>query len=303
VSSTAEYDAFGPWIYEIKVPDDVPRVFRDHPLDVEGSRMVIKVPRIIDRRDANPTMDLYDVVLAVGSERLTVLTRRGHSFDARDVAFDEIQGIIDIVDLLDGRLTLSTDDGDVTIGFNGASADVITRLVRVLRGVYVRGAGRRAGGAATGARDAVGNLSEIDLDLRNLHHRLTRELGDVAVVAVQPRHGVELRSGNFAQRMVDRAWRTVLTSAVVSLTDREVQVLGRGRSFMRGYKPVHALGRTLLPRERIRSVGVRPSDEWTGVSLVEVRVGHVVHEFALDDERAEAVATALRPAGQAPAGG
>ena len=59
----SEYDAFGPWIDEVFAPEDVPRLFRNHALDFDAARLVLKVPRDIVRRDATPDMDLYDYLL------------------------------------------------------------------------------------------------------------------------------------------------------------------------------------------------------------------------------------------------
>jgi len=74
--STAEFDAFGPWIDEVRTASAVPRLYRDYPLDLDAARLVLKVPRNIARRDALPTMDLYDHLLVVGPHDLTVLSAR-----------------------------------------------------------------------------------------------------------------------------------------------------------------------------------------------------------------------------------
>ncbi|MCU1433145.1 MAG: hypothetical protein JWP95_2250, partial [Actinotalea sp.] len=55
--STAEYDAFGPWILEVRAVDDLPALFSRHPLDLGSARLVLKVPRQIARRDAHAGMD------------------------------------------------------------------------------------------------------------------------------------------------------------------------------------------------------------------------------------------------------
>lgn len=56
----SEYDRFGPWIDEVLDLEDVPRLFRSHPVDFDAARLVLKVPRDIARRDANAAMNLYD---------------------------------------------------------------------------------------------------------------------------------------------------------------------------------------------------------------------------------------------------
>ena len=48
--STAEYDAFGPWIDEVTTADEVPRLYRDVAIDFAAAHTVLKFPRPIARR-------------------------------------------------------------------------------------------------------------------------------------------------------------------------------------------------------------------------------------------------------------
>ena len=119
--------------------EEIPRLFRDYPLDLENAVMTIKVPRVIDRRDANPAMDLYDILLSLGPEKVTVLTRSGREYSYRDLAYSQVQGITESTDILDGRLMLAAEDGDVEVAFNASSAEIIAHLVKLLRARYVTG--------------------------------------------------------------------------------------------------------------------------------------------------------------------
>jgi len=69
---TAEFDAFGPWILQVSTYDDVPPLFRTV-ANLDGANLALKIPRRIDRRDANP--DLYDQLLIVRDQGMDVLTR------------------------------------------------------------------------------------------------------------------------------------------------------------------------------------------------------------------------------------
>src|SRR5660398_172964 len=113
MSTTAEYDAFGPWIYEVRRPDEVPRLFRSHPLDLANALLTVKVPREIERRVANPSMDLYDNLLSLGPESITVLSRRRKEFRARTGPDGQIPGNNEVVRPFDARVTLHDDDSPV----------------------------------------------------------------------------------------------------------------------------------------------------------------------------------------------
>lgn len=287
MSSTAEYDAFGPWIYEVRTQDEIPRVFRGHPIDLSTATMTVKVPRDIERRNANPSMDLYDILLSLGPDSLTVLTRRGRDCDAREVPYRQIQGITEFTDLLDARVTFHTETGVVDVRYNSSSTDTMSHLVQLVRQRYVAGGqgrpapkGRRQGSSAPDVEDA----------LRAYYRRLAHEEGAGRSLGVQKRHAVEPLEVSAMSRVMARAWPTTLQGAIVTLGERELQVVNRGRAFATGYKPVQSLARTLMPIERISALEVRPSKVYADVSALVVRVGTVEHAFDLDTPLANKIA-------------
>lgn len=290
MSSTAEYDAFGPWIYEIHSEEEIPRVFRGHPIDLGAALMTVKVPREIERREANPSMDLYDIVLSLGADLVTVLTRRGREVDTRTVAYHDIQGITELIDLLRGRLTLHVEGSPVVVPFNASSTDVIAHLVEVLRRQYVSGA--PVGPAAPGQPRVP---HEVEDDLQNLYRRLFRQGGLGRTLAVQRRHLVTpIGSAGVGKAIARRVWPTTLQSTVIAAGDREIVVLHRAQPFVTGRRAVQSIAHTLLPLERVTGVEVRPSQTHEGVASLLIRVGAVTHEVALDAATAEQVAGDLR---------
>lgn len=53
-----EYDAFGPWILEVRDEAGMPRRFRPAYPRVQDARFLLKVPCDADRRAVRPGMDL-----------------------------------------------------------------------------------------------------------------------------------------------------------------------------------------------------------------------------------------------------
>lgn len=149
---SSEYDRFGRWIDEVARREDLPHLYRDYPIDFSVQRLVLKVPRDITRRNATPEMDLYDHLIIVGQDQLTVLSRRlgrpsiegspatnmddGRGYNVVDIKFADVVAIRDALNLLSGRLTISTSEGTpVKVAYNGSAADVVGRLVGMLREV------------------------------------------------------------------------------------------------------------------------------------------------------------------------
>ncbi|NCD16653.1 MAG: hypothetical protein EOL91_04940 [Actinobacteria bacterium] len=290
MTTTAEFDAFGPWIYEIRTKEDVPRLYRDYPLDLDNAVLTIKVPRDITRREANPSMDLYDVVLSLGQEKATVLRRSGTRYDFRDVPYQEIQGITEFVDLLAGRLTLATDAGDVVVPFNASSSEIVTHLVQLLRERYL-GDEEHASMAQAGG----GPVPDVERELQGMFRRLAHGPGD-RVLAVQHRRLLVDLDASIVGRVMARAWPTWVLSSIIVLSPQELQVLHRGRPYQTGYKPVRSLARTLIPLERVTGVETRPSSMYEGITKLVVRAGSVSHEFAVDNAHADGLVRGLREA-------
>ena len=62
-----EYDAFGPWIGEVRGEADMPRRFRPHWARLAGARFLLKLPAPIDRPAAQPGQDLYRALYLDGA--------------------------------------------------------------------------------------------------------------------------------------------------------------------------------------------------------------------------------------------
>lgn len=130
---SAEYDAFGPWVLPVARDEDVPRAFREFPFDFIGPSTVLKIPRDIARRDANPAMHLYDRMLIVNDEGLTVLARVGDEFSTTTLPFGSIAAVEVGNELLEGWLSVHGTDGThITIPFNGSSRPAVTRVTDTL---------------------------------------------------------------------------------------------------------------------------------------------------------------------------
>lgn len=280
--STAEYDAFGPWVDPVRSPEEVPRLYQDYPLDLAGSRLVLKVPRDIARRDATPDMDLYDHLLVLGTDRFVALSRReGARYDVRDVPYDRVAAVRTSVDLLDGRLTVHALAGaPVRVRYSGSSADVIEELVDLLRLLAwpVGASGATGAPGASGGVDpgpGLGKLSRRALGDREIGLLAAyREVADrepgLRTLAAHPRRTVPPARG--ALRRVAHVLRPMTVQGAVVCSDgRELQVFGRASWLVRGRTPVHSDSRLVLPLDRLTAVTTRRHPRYPGVAVVTLR--------------------------------
>ncbi|HQY33544.1 MAG TPA: hypothetical protein PLS68_06210 [Actinotalea sp.] len=276
---TEEFDAFGPWVLPVRTPAEVPPLFRTHLPDPTGAAVVLKVPRAIERRDADATMNLYDHLLAVDAAGLTVLTRTPAApggFTTRVLAVDRLLALEESVDLLDARLTVhAVGVPPLTVPFNGSSRDTVGLLVHELRRRWLGGPGP----VGTFAPPSVpAGLSELDADLAlvSLYREVLAEDPSCALLGAHARRVVVPLApglGGAASRAVHAVWPMTLQGAIVCGDDRELHVLHRRHWWVRGGRPVNSIARTVLPLERVRTVEVEDHPVYRGVRVVTLGLG------------------------------
>lgn len=279
---TAEIDAFGPWISEVTTPDEVPALYRDHPVDVASALRVLKIPRVIDRRDVVPGMDLYDHLLVVTADDLTVLSRTPGGTTRRVVAFRDVCAIEHGTDLLEGWLTLhdATSPVPLRVGYNGSSRGTVEDLVQLVRSRHlaarpdaVRWADIPAGLATPGSRD----LGEADIALVGAVLSLLESEYGTRLLATHGRVPVVPLSA--PARLVRLVRPMVLHAAAVCATERELLVVHRRHAVGRTSHPEHSLATTVVPLAQVESIAVRDDAREVDVRVVTIRCGEAAIEI------------------------
>jgi len=287
----AEFDAFGPWIDVVSDASEIPRLYRGFPVDFATAELVLKVPRNISRRDADPAMDLYDHLIVVGDAQLTVLSRHDAWYSELTVGFEQIAIIVDSVNLLDGVFTLHTLSGQtVSFVYNGASEKVVARLVDLLRRreqaaipALLPGARRPAitgdplpplGLDDLGKKDAVfvtsyGELLGREPGLRLLAAHGRRVLAVTGGVAVTVAHLVK---------------PAVLNGALLCATETELQLISRRDWITRNGAPEVSRSRTIVPLAKLTGVTSRPHPLYSGAQVVTLAAGGSSIEIVLPAE-------------------
>jgi hypothetical protein len=282
---TAEYDAFGPWILAVREPNDVPRVFRSHPFDF-ASTTVLKIPREISRRDANPSMHLYDRILVVDVSGLEVLTRDGDSFSVERIGSESIDAVEYGSDLLDGRLVVRHGNGGLLeIPYNSTSEGTISKIAEGLLLVDDR-VGEAAAGAAGGEGAAVDGvvvdgaasaytaaerlpldaLGVDDVALINAYRDLASRRPGLRVLALHNGSSPAPISTSLLQRL--RFGRPRLSGAVIAQDSDLLVVLSRRHWYRRSQKPDLSVRRSFFSRSRILRISVSPDETARGVASV-----------------------------------
>ncbi|WP_432560876.1 hypothetical protein [Kineococcus sp. SYSU DK003] len=280
-TDSSEYDTFGPWIDEVRTAADVPRLYRDHELDLSAARLVLKVPRPIARRDAAEVTDLYDHLLILQADRLTVLSRcqgrtgqPGSGYTTHRIELADVVAVLDEVDLLQGRFQVYTWDGNVlTIDYNGSTRDQVQRLMATMRppaavlGSQPISTDVPLTRSSLGPRDAAVFSDVLEAQRRQ---------PDLVPLAwhgralVRPR----LRGAATAVSLIGH-WLSPATvhAAVVTSDGSHLDVFGRRERLARGRQPVHSASRLSIPLQALSWVHEQPHAVYSGVTDLVLQAG------------------------------
>lgn len=124
----SEFDAFGPWIYEMNEEYPIPRLFRPYITDLPTAVMSFKVPRNIERRFANADMDLYDYAVVAYENHLVIHKRTAQGVESVSASYRDIEAIKIYKDLLFSECTIALHNKDISFTFNAVSLDIVNKF-------------------------------------------------------------------------------------------------------------------------------------------------------------------------------
>ena len=263
----SEYDAFGPWVYDVDGEHPLPPLFVPF-VDMSKSwRMLLKIPRDIERRRATPDMDLYDFVVGADDAGVQIWSRREKAVESTRIAYRDITGIRLYQRLLHGVCTLYSAGGPVILTYNTVSADVMRRFGDLVRAEY--GGGVSAAAGLRGDPD----LRERDLDIW-LYNQM-RDLRDRGVCftldAYQP-----CWSDTRTDRHLPWKRKEEFAGTLYLHNEREVLLLRSGKPEKKGEQtysaeftaiPWSALGGVLLESSQLQEGALLASFRLPGAEL------------------------------------
>lgn len=256
-----EYDAFGPWIDEVDSVALTPRLYRDHPIDFEATLLVLKVPRDIERRNANPSMHLYDALIIVLPDTITVLVRSGDTYTTRAAQLDDVFAVEESVNLLDGRLTIHlAGRAPIAVHYNGSARGSISRLIDLLRvATGTQAARTELPGEPVGAVGPAGS-STASILVSERDHGLRGDCADVlriepqAVLLGGHATTVVCPDGGLVASLAHRVRPAYLQGAAVIALPGEISVIHRRVPIRRGNGDDLSHARTFVFPDRVETV-------------------------------------------------
>lgn len=269
----SEYDAFGPWVYEISEEHSVPQLFAPF-IETEPALMQIKIPRQIERRKATPDMDLYDYVLSAYPSRLVILERTESAVQKTEIPYQEIQAIQIYREFLKGVLAFYLRSQVVTVPFNTVSIDIMLRLVNLIREHYV-----------TGQANFGTHFSEkipeqlTDILFVNLLKDLQQQGEQITGGAWQPTVSMLYCGSNKIEKLRNRIRKPLLQGALHLSTPHELLIIEHEKQTQKDNKRSYGYNYTYIPWNNLKSVNMEPDNHYLEMTALSLALIHRTLSF------------------------
>jgi hypothetical protein len=280
-----EYDRFGPWAVEISAEDPPPPLFVPYLTRSEPALLCVKIPRPIARRDAHPGMDLYDYLVCLYADDMTILQRQRQGVRTVTFRYREVQRLRVDAHLLRGNLHLGLPGRPYDLLYNTVGQDLMLRIVELVRQRYV---GPHSGPVLLPDTTPTVREGELSFLFERLLAEEQRSTG-MRLLAAQGTTAVTSEGLGTARRLLFRiADKRLLES--MHLTDgRELKVVGRGYTYAYRWQAIYGTDTTYLPIDNLTDVAWEDDAPDAATNLVlRTSGGSSVHAFTRDNPSIDA---------------
>lgn len=240
-----EYDAFGPWTFEINSESEMPRRFRPWYPELASSTFLLKFPIHKERRLARPGEDLYRQVLAVDAQQLCLLSWTGQTVERKIVRLTDLQAARSHQVLLLGEVSFYLADGDcLRINYNAVSRPLLEKVLDFLRQGWQ---------VASDKAQKISGIAKLPMDyyFANLVVEYQRRLPYAQLVYCE-------EPGARVQNEKGRRRRSL--GILILETDRDWVFLTRGKAIRKAREAVHGSTCTFVPKTSIKQVKITDVD-------------------------------------------
>lgn len=273
--SDKEYDAFGPWIIEIKEDDDIPPIFRLYIDKNKEKTYAIKIPRQIDRRNAQPGMDLYDCVIIMYDATMLILNRKEKSVISKEVEYKMVYAIKNKKDLLNNLLTIHLPNEVVSIKYTVSGA-IISKTVDLIRSKYLD----------SNEITVKNTMSKREINITSFYYNnmlqlLKKNDDQIEVLAFQPSMKVK-RFFKLLYGKIKIPYKSVLQSSLFVTNHKEIIILSSA-NLVKGAKDVDYTGvHTFIPVNRIKGISLLNDEEINQLNNIIINLGSFSFDFPID---------------------
>jgi hypothetical protein len=278
-----EYDAFGPWVDQVRSEIEMPKVFRSYYPQFHDAAFLLKIPRDVDRAAMRPGMDLYAAVLAVHDQGVCLLRHLGTTVTREDTSWDQVVACSTYTNLLVGHWSLLLSNGSaVQIDHNTVASATMAQITAFARSRILSDEG------PTNQPELPEIPVPQDFFSSNLKHLQWTSPAPVVAIHVEPKNRLCRDS---------RLRRRLSTGVMIVDAPRELILVNCGEPVRRFFLANYATNVVLVPYAGLTSfevIAASPSRARTFCLLV-LRAGdQVITQPCLDQPTAAVAALEAR---------
>ncbi|MBN2434999.1 MAG: hypothetical protein JXK07_07000 [Spirochaetes bacterium] len=255
-----EYNAFGPWIYEIDDEHPLPRALKKYTDKAGNYEMLIKIPVNIERRKLKPGMDMYNRVLGVHTDYFQIISKQGDKVSSEKIPYERIEAVEYKFNLLEGRFRLYTDNSLFEIIFNASSMEIIGKLSKLVRDNITK----------DHAPIDIGQYSTISTDtslfFKNIYNELIKENGDFKIIGYHDDIDIRYAAYKLHRFLFKILLKPKIAGTLHVTNGKELAVVTHGSNTVKTAKDPAIAGSFLfIPFANIRHIYKTVSDKYNGI--------------------------------------
>jgi len=260
-----EYAAFGPWIYEIKKPIDIPTVFEEAVELTDDMIIGIKIPEDIERRHAKEGMHLYNYVLILKEQHLEIHQRQNNEVISNSMSYDDVVAISYMENLLKGQFTIYHKTGATTLTYSTTSNDIIEKVVGIIRSKLPQ----KEQANPTPYKDEA--LVEMSFLFKSLLKKAEQK-EDIHILDFQPKISTKKINPSFLEQLSYIFFKYELQASLYLTSGHDLLVFHRSNEVLRANIADYSHGLTIIPFSSIKGISVEDNEEYINMKNLVIQI-------------------------------
>lgn len=272
-----EYDRFGPWILEVSDIDPMPPVFSPYVIEEEQALLILKIPRPMERRDLSPGEHMYDYLVSLFDDRIEILVRDADEAVRFKLLYKNIVALKHSEDLLDGHMVIYTPEIAYDLPYSTVSVDLIRQVLDIIRERYTS-SGEDYPPFSTGD-DGIRNPEELSFLFTGLADSRQRSAEAGTLFALQTEQKMLDIDESFFRRMFYGTVDKRLLESLHYISNRELEIISRGRSWAYRWQAVYGRETLFLPLDHLARVDEDENVRNHGTSVLRLLTRASQHSY------------------------
>ncbi len=276
-----EYHEFGPWLLEIKAPEDIPPQYIEETDQILSASYAFKVPVLLVRREIRPGALMYNQVVMLFKDHIAMLEYDEGALRTREMKFSEMEYTIHGGELLSSYMKFSGVGDSMKITYNSVSNDVTEHVMDHIRRAVLSFKDLR-GRAEESQNDGPHNDQDLELD-GSLSELKDSQIYKYFCIKEVPKTPLEIIAYqpfvNLTEHLpirlpyfLEKFYMYKLNDTLFMTSPNELIIANRDRTIQKSGDVNYAFAHTFIPLAGIQSVHMVADDKFEALGIIEIEL-------------------------------